>query len=180
MPIRPGILVSEILVPALAAGAEITLPHHLNENGLSPVVPHRIWPDGFSDIIVVSADTVNVTFKNIGGDPTTETTKYICLRWHSMQAYWRTAPQDWYKGPVSGGGPVFGQLPVYRNPNDTCTPYDPPIPERPAASTFAVGYEIFNVSDSAPNFVGFVNPWADPPDFALEWKDSGGNATGNQ
>lgn len=58
--------VTRMAVSNLAPAATVTIPHTLSVGGVA-VVPHIIWPDRATAIVVQSADAAEVVYRNDGG-----------------------------------------------------------------------------------------------------------------
>ncbi|GAG26643.1 unnamed protein product, partial [marine sediment metagenome] len=69
----PTLFKNTVSVAALAANAEVTMNHGLNSEA-SGLMPSKIWPVEATRVIVVTATTTNITFKNNG--PVTESVKF--------------------------------------------------------------------------------------------------------
>lgn len=94
------ILIENVIVGPLAAGASVVVPHTLVSNQ-TRLVPTLIWPDGPTAIGVVSATSTAVTFRNTSPAAAPAAT-FRVQRDHSIQYSTASFEVLYWRGNVSG------------------------------------------------------------------------------
>lgn len=95
------ILQNELVIVGLAPGANIVIPHGLQNLGVG-IIPNKVWPDRGTAIRVTVVTATNVTFNNAGA--VAETVNFLAQFDHTMQAANNATIAHFWQGAGGGGG----------------------------------------------------------------------------